>query len=260
MPKFHNALDLTTDLAVEHGGTGLSTVGTNEILTGNGTGALTSEANLTFDSDRLVIGANDEVTPQIRLQNDENTVDIAIADSADNAIAGSVDGDFVINSTADHNILFGQNNTIAAKIDTNGNFNLNRTFTKPSTGVGEYEGDVVYFGDATGLTTGRIYHYTDGATWEIANPATADSSDGLLAVALGNESNVNGMLLKGMVTLNHNPGAVGDVLYLSTVTGQATATAPTGNNNVVRVIGYCLDASNGQIWFNPDNTFVEVTA
>ena len=49
MPKFYSALDLNPDLGVAHGGTGLSTVGNNQILTGNGTGALTSEANLTFD-------------------------------------------------------------------------------------------------------------------------------------------------------------------------------------------------------------------
>ena len=30
-----------------------------------------------------------------------------------------------------------------------------------------------------------------------------------------------------------------------------------GKFSVVRVIGYCLDASNGQIWFNPSSTFVE---
>ena len=42
--------------------------------------------------------------------------------------------------------------------------------------------------------------------------------------------------------------------------GRATSGAPAGNGDIVRVIGYCLHASNGQIWFNPDNTFVEVTA
>jgi hypothetical protein len=68
------------------------------------------------------------------------------------------------------------------------------------------------------------------------------------------------MLLRGMVTLDHDPGAVGDVLFLSNTVGDASATAPSDNNDVVRIIGYCLDASNGQIWFNPDNTFVEVTA
>ena len=81
----------------------------------------------------------------------------------------------------------------------------------------------------------------------------------LLAVALATAPS-GGMLLRGMVTLNHDPGAVGDVLYLSTTGGRATATAHSGNTDIVRIIGYCLDASNGQIWFNPDNTFVEVNA
>ena len=63
-----------------------------------------------------------------------------------------------------------------------------------------------------------------------------------------------------MVTLDHDPGAVGDPIYLTTTAGDSSATAPSGNNNIVRIIGYCLHASNGNIWFNPDSTFVEVTA
>ena len=45
-----------TDVGVAHGGTGLSTVAANTILTGNGTSALTAEANLTFDGTVLGIG------------------------------------------------------------------------------------------------------------------------------------------------------------------------------------------------------------
>ena len=82
----------------------------------------------------------------------------------------------------------------------------------------------------------------------------------MLGVALGAASDTNGVLLRGMVTLDHDPGAVGDVLFLSTTAGDATATAPSGNGDIIRVIGYCLHASNGQIWFDPDNTYVEVSA
>ena len=110
------------------------------------------------------------------------------------------------------------------------------------------------------MTVGKIYHYKSDGTWEPADADAASTSDGLLGVALGAASDTNGMLLRGMVTLDHDPGAVGDVLYLSTTQGSATSTAPSGNNDIVRVIGYCLHASNGQIWFNPDSTFVEVTA
>jgi len=63
-----------------------------------------------------------------------------------------------------------------------------------------------------------------------------------------------------MVTLDHDPGAVGDVLFVSETSGQATATAPTTDSAIVRVIGYCLNATTGEIFFNPDGTFVEVTA
>ena len=111
---------LSDTVTVANGGTGLTTVGANQILTGNATGALTSEANFTFGVDRLHIGADDEITPQIRFQNDENTVTVGIADSADNLITGSADGDFVINSTGDHNILFGQNNAVALTVNTDG--------------------------------------------------------------------------------------------------------------------------------------------
>ena len=251
---------LSDTVTVGKGGTGLATVASNTILTGNGTSALTSEANLKFSGDRITIGADDEITPMIRFQNDENTVNVGISKTSNNLLSGDVDGDFVINSTGDHNILFGQNNTIAFTVDTNGDSNLNRRFTVTGDTDGTYEGDVVYFGGTTSMTVGTIYHYKSDGTWEVANANAVATSDGLLGVALGAASDTNGMLLRGMVTLDHDPGAVGDVLFLSNTNGDASATAPSDNNDIVRVIGYCLHASNGQIWFNPDSTFVEVTA
>jgi hypothetical protein len=61
-----------------------------------------------------------------------------------------------------------------------------------------------------------------------------------------------------MVTLDHDPGTISNALFLSTTAGTATATAPSGSGDIVRVIGYCLDSANGQIYFNPDGAFVEV--
>ena len=40
-------------VGIVDGGTGLATVGSNQLLTGNGTSALTSESNLTFDGQIL---------------------------------------------------------------------------------------------------------------------------------------------------------------------------------------------------------------
>ena len=135
-----------------------------------------------------------------------------------------------------------------------------RKFPISSSTDGNAIGDVVYFGGTTSMTIGTIYHFKSDGTWENARANAVATSDGLLGVALGSASDTDGVLLRGMVTLDHDPGARGDVLFLSTTAGDATATAPSGNNNIVRIIGYCLHESSGTIWFNPDNTFVEVTA
>ena len=133
------------------------------------------------------------------------------------------------------------------------------SYTATSSTDGDAAGDIVYFSE-TSTTAGRIYYYTSNGAWELADADAVSSASGMLAVALGSGSATHGMLLRGMVTLNHDPGAVGDTLFLSTAVGQATATAPSGTGDIVRVIGYCLHASNGQIYFNPDGAFVEVTA
>ena len=110
------------------------------------------------------------------------------------------------------------------------------------------------------MTIGTIYHYKSDGTWEATNANAVATCDGLLAVALGAASDTNGMLLRGMVTLDHDPGAIGDVLFLSAASnGDATATAPSGSADIVRVIGYQVNhASQGEIWFNPDSTYVEL--
>ena len=136
----------------------------------------------------------------------------------------------------------------------------NRKFTVTSSTDGDCDGDIVYFGGTTSMTVGTIYHYKSDGTWEAADADAVANCDGMMAVALGAASDTNGMLIRGMVTLDHDPGAVGDVLFLSTTAGDCSATAPSGNNDVIRVIGYCLNASNGQIWFDPDKTYVEVSA
>ena len=48
-------------IGVVDGGTGLATVGSNQLLTGNGTSALTSEANLTFDGSTLTVTADQHI-------------------------------------------------------------------------------------------------------------------------------------------------------------------------------------------------------
>ena len=89
------------------------------------------------------------------------------------------------------------------------------------------------------------------------------TSRGVLGVVLdGRSASSVGMCIRGMVCLyTATTGGVGDVLWLKTTSnGIADNTIPTGNGDIARVIGYCLNADGKRIFFNPDNTFVEITA
>ena len=152
-------------------------------------------------------------------------------------------------------------NTITASHSAEGVDIPKRKLAAPSgASAGDASGDVLYIGSTTSMTTGAIYYYKADGTWALADADAENTASGLLGVALGSSSDDNGVLVRGWVVLDHDPGSVGDVLFLSTTAGDATATAPSGNGDIVRVIGYCLHASNGTIFFNPDGTFVEVTA
>jgi hypothetical protein len=145
-----------------------------------------------------------------------------------------------------------------------------RVFAITGATHGEGVGDIIYIGD-TATTAGKIYYLRHTGVWAEAVAGTTTTSISMLGVALGSNSTTNGILIRGMVTLSEDIGGTeneGIPLYLSTTSGAATATAPSSSNNVVRVIGYSMCApsspatgfgEDNQIWFNPDNTWVEIT-
>ena len=55
--------DVTGTLPVANGGTGVATVATDNLLTGNGTGALTAESTLTYDGTTLTLGSGQIAFP-----------------------------------------------------------------------------------------------------------------------------------------------------------------------------------------------------
>jgi hypothetical protein len=135
-------------------------------------------------------------------------------------------------------------------------------YEKPSNTDFSYQGDVVYFGATTGMTQGDLYYYNSSGNWAQADADAVSSSGGvLLAIALGTTSDTNGMLLKGTFTMAagtiDGTEATGDELYVGTTAGHVTSDVSAyTTGDVVRVIGYCLDGTNGQIWFNPSNDFI----
>ncbi len=179
--------------------------------------------------------------------------------------SGNISGSSTSTGSFGDLIIAGNGNAyleVAGDISSSGDYYGSRAFGKTTSTEADYDGDVVYFGDTTSMNAGRIYCFKSDGTWSLSNADAVATSNGLLGVALGAASNTNGMLLRGMVTLDHDPGSVGAILYVQSdnagTTGHATVTAPSAAGDCVRVVGYCLDADDGQIWFNPDNTWVEV--
>ena len=131
----------------------------------------------------------------------------------------------------------------------------------------DHDGDVVYFGAADGsVSQGDIcYLGKDGsnnATWFRAQANAESTSTSLLAICLGTDPATDGMLLRGMFTLDENTGDnnFGYPVYLSDAgAGEGVVIPPADNNDVVRVIGYKM-GNDDEIWFCPDNTWVVVTA
>ena len=66
------------------------------------------------------------------------------------------------------------------------------------------------------------------------------------------------MFTRGTITLS-DIGSDGDLVYLDTNAGNLTTEPPSGSGDVVRIVGQLLDSSNGQMFFNPDNTFITLS-
>jgi len=119
----------------------------------------------------------------------------------------------------------------------------------------EFNGDVIKLGDDA-TTRGKLYHYKSG-TWTLADKDAEADADGLLAMAIGENSTNDGMLLRGTMTLDYDPGNAGDPLYVGD-SGVIQNSAPSGSGDIVRIVGYLLGGAHGNIFFDPDKTFVEV--
>ena len=128
-----------------------------------------------------------------------------------------------------------------------------------STTDGSGEGDVTFIGSSVSTSAGQIYVLAnDGEgdpTWYKADNNADGRYEGMLAVALGTNSS-QGMLLRGAVTLASPINTIGTPLYLHPTEGKVQTTIPTTAGQVVRIVGYGLDASGDTIYFNPSSTFI----
>ena len=148
--------------------------------------------------------------------------------------------------------------TASGNISSSGNLISSRQFDKSNTTNNNLaQGDIIYQGGGS-TTQGDIVYMKSDGQWGSAQADAASTSTTLLGIALGTDPDVDGVLLRGTYTLDHDVGDTQGVpLYLSDDTaGQATATAPSDDGDIIRIIGYNL-GDDDEIWFDPDKTWVE---
>ena len=114
----------------------------------------------------------------------------------------------------------------------------------------------IVFGVAnSSVTFGQVYFLnTAGNSWGVA---LSSSSNCTRLIALGAGTSSSKMLFNGMFKAASHGFTIGSPLYIANSNGTLTETAPTTAGHFVRVVAYAISAN--EIYFNPDNTWIELT-
>jgi hypothetical protein len=181
----------------------------------------------------------------------DNTLTVGVDDTGyDVKFFGDTASAYMLWDTSDDDLVLGG----AATLKGNRRFGISSTTDKNLA-----QGDIIYVGGGSTIE-GDLVIMTSAATWTSAQANAVTSGTSMLGIALGTDPDVDGVLLRGTYTLDHDVGNTqGAPLYLSDGTaGQATATIPDSSGDIVRIIGYNIGDAD-EIWFDPDKTWVELT-
>jgi len=146
-----------------------------------------------------------------------------------------------------------------------GNFTVNygpgSTMTGSLSSPGDGYGDIVSHGavHSDAIAGSLVYFRTNQGLWRQTDADTEATSGPLVGVALGGTD----VLLRGFVKLTtitgSNSSLGGASVYLSEQPGSGSWHAPDDSGDIVKIIGHTVAAaSNEIIYFNPDNSFVEI--
>ena len=213
-------------VGVSLGGTGLATVGTNRILTGNGTGDLTDEANLTFDGTTLAVTGDTTISGNLTVQgNFTETVKIATEDpiiALNTAIASNAnntkDAGFVIERGQEANVAL-----IWDESDSGTSGGIFNFITTTDTGI--VSGDINVSGQAD-IKAGNIT--------STGNLAISGTLTGVTSLTMnGALSGITNLGLSG--NLQFDSGQVIDGILIDTVghADQAFVTATASETKLV---------------------------
>ena len=268
---------LTYDNGFGFNGTNLTLAGDNDVLT-IGTGGAGTTSLFAWTGDTFYI-QNDSAGGAVQVETDSFVVKNNGA--SENIIIGNADGAVKLYYNASNKL-----ETTTTGIDINGGFTtsassdcagLNMTadismaghditlgggahvILDNTLGSGQASGTIIkHGGHMSALTAGKVYYGYASMTamyWAQASQSSATSAKSFLAMSIGTDADVDGMLLSGVFYSSSHGFTIGTALYLST-SGNLTNTVPSTSNYYARVCGYALDANH--IYFNPDNTCVKI--
>jgi hypothetical protein len=170
------------------------------------------------------------------------------------------DADLTFNTGTNTLVTINQNVSGSLRVSSTGEFSAEGDwflYGDPTSQLtsNDWYGEAVSFGGGGASTQYSVYYWSSSSSWALTDADSNTTSKGLLAMAASTVFN-QGMILRGYVFNSSWNWTAGDTLYLSTTAGAITNTQPTGTGDIVRVVGYAINAD--LIYFNPSQDWIEL--
>lgn len=213
-------------------------------------GAITSK--LTLSNTGLVPTLNDGIGLG------EATLAFSDLFLAEGAVINWDNGDLTLTQTGNELVLAGGNLDIGTNIlRISGNIDIDGTPASDDTFVGPSTDE---FQASATIAQWEAVYLNSSSQWALTD-ADAAATAGTVMVALATEAGTlnNAMRVALPGTFVRNDAwtwTVGAPIYLSTTPGALTQTAPSATDDVVRIVGYAMNAD--VIFWNPSNDFITI--
>lgn len=115
------------------------------------------------------------------------------------------------------------------------------------------------------ITAGNLVNMTGAGASNVGAQSANAAATGMLFIAT-DEADSDELLIEGVVKLSSTTttslmatnAKVGTPLYMSTTAGAVQTAAPSTSGDIVRVVGYVMNATDRVIYFNPSVDWIEL--